>query len=61
MNRDLLIQHMVGLEAQLRRIQRLSGKIGSAEELNSRIPPLIDAAARSLASLNNQIRQMEGG
>lgn len=61
MTRDLIIQHLVGLDAQLRRIERLAANIGSAEEIKARIPPLIECAARSVQQLASRIEQLEGG
>lgn len=60
MTRDLIIQHLVGLDAQLRRIERLSANIGSAEEHKARIPLLVEHASRSVCQLVSRIEQAEG-
>lgn len=61
MNRDLVINVMVGAEAKLRRIERLSLSIGSADEHKTRIPPLITDVRRDLQSLCGRVAQLEGG
>lgn len=60
MKRDLIIQLLVGLEAELRRIERLSASIGDAPEHKQRIPPLIAAARHRLQSACSRIEQREG-
>lgn len=59
MTRDLLIQYLVGLDAQLRRIERLSANIGSAEEHKARIPPLVEDASRSVQRIASRLEQQE--
>lgn len=60
MNRDIVIHHLVGVEAQLRRIERLSSSIGDALEHKARITALITEARRTLQSLCGRIEQQEG-
>ena len=60
MKRDLIIQVLVGAEAQLRRIERLSAAIGDAVEHKQRIPPLIAAVRNTLQSTCSRIEQTEG-
>ena len=61
MNRDLIIQNLVAVDAQLRRIERLSKKIGDVTEHKARIPPLIEETRRQLTSLCGRVAQLEGG
>lgn len=61
MNRDLVLQVVVGVNAQLRRIERLSTSIGDAVEHKTRIPPLIAETRRQLQSLCDRLAQEEGG
>ncbi len=61
MKRDIIIQVLVGVEAQLRRVERLSASIGDAAEHKKRIPPLIAAARNTLQSTCSRIKQTEGG
>jgi len=60
MNRDLVIQVLVAVEAMLRRIERLATSIGDAAEHKARIPPLIAETRRQLQSLTDRIAQTEG-
>jgi hypothetical protein len=60
MNRDLVIHHLVGVEAQLRRIERLSSSIGDPTEHKARIPALITETRRTLQTLTGRIEQVEG-
>lgn len=59
MKRDILIQVLVGVEAELRRIERLSASIGDAAEHKKRIPPLIAASRYRLQSTCSRIEQSE--
>lgn len=61
MNRDLVIHVLVAVEAQLRRIERLSLSIGDAEEHRARIPPLVNETRRYLSNITGRILQSEGG
>lgn len=61
MNRDLVIQVALSVDAQLRRIERLSSQIGDATEHKVRIPPLIAEARRTLQSMTDRLAQQEGG
>jgi hypothetical protein len=51
MNRDLTILNLVALRAQLHRIRRLALKVGSAEELAVRLPPLITEVTKNVDEL----------
>ncbi len=61
MNRDLVIQTALAVDAQLRRIERLSGQIGDAAEHKARIPPMIEMARHTLQSMCDRIAQQENG
>lgn len=60
MNRDLVIQVAVGVDAQLRRIEQLSRSIGDPVEHKARIPPLITESRRQLQSLCDRLAQVKG-
>ncbi len=61
MNRDLVIQISLAVDAQLRRIERLSGQIGDVTEYKTRIPPMIEMARHTLQSMCDRIAQQESG
>jgi hypothetical protein len=61
MNRDLVIQNLVAVDAQLRRLERLSNSISDAVEHKARIPPLIAESRRQLQSLCGRLEQSESG
>ncbi|MBI3043575.1 MAG: hypothetical protein HYY78_12215 [Betaproteobacteria bacterium] len=61
MNRDLIINVVVGVDAKLRRIERLALSIGDPQQHKSRIPPLITDVRRELQSLCGRLAQLEGG
>lgn len=60
MKRDLIVHHLVALDAQLRRVRALAGSIGSPAELQARLPALIDESCRTLDRVMGQIRRQEG-
>lgn len=60
MTRDLIIHHLVALDAQLRRLHRLAETIGSLDELKVRLPPLIAETHRRVQVLCSRIGQQEG-
>ena len=60
MNRDLILQELVALDAQLRRIRRLAQSIGDANESKARLPPLIEQTSRRVNALCSRIAQQEG-
>lgn len=60
MKRDQVIHVLVAAAAQLRRCERLAQSIGSAEELQVRLPPLISDTRRMLESMCSRIEQQEG-
>jgi hypothetical protein len=60
MKRDLLIHHLVGIEAQLRRLRRLAHHVGDAAELRARLTPILDESCRDLHRLTSRIGQEEG-
>lgn len=61
MKRDQVIHVLVAAAAQLRRSERLAQNIGSAEELQARLPVLISDTRRMLESLCSKIEHEEGG
>lgn len=60
MNRDLVLHVVVGVDAQLRRIERLSRSIADPVEHKTRIPPLIAESRRQLQSMCDRVAQQEG-
>lgn len=60
MNRDLLIHHVVALDAQLRRLRRLADAIGDGAELKARLPALIAESCRTTQRLMSALGQQEG-
>lgn len=60
MTRDLLIHHLVALDAQLRRMRRLSEHITDGVELKARLPQLIAKTSNELHRLMSEIGQGEG-
>ena len=60
MKRDLILQVLVGAEAQLRRIERLAASIGDPTEHKQRIPPMISTVRHLLQSTCSRIEQSEG-
>lgn len=60
MNRDLIVHHLVALDAQLRRLRRLSETIGDGAELKARLPRLIAETCGSMQRLMSAVGQQEG-
>lgn len=60
MDRDQIVHVLVAATAQLRRCERLANNIGSAEELQARLPRLISETRRLLESAASSIEQSEG-
>jgi len=60
MTRDLLIHHLVAIDAQLRRIRRLANSIGDGNELKVRLPPLIEETCHRVQVLRSEMGQQEG-
>ena len=60
MNRDLIIHHLVAVDAQLRRIRRLANSIGDGNELKVRLPPLIEETCHRVQVLRSEMGQQEG-
>ena len=60
LDRDLVIHHVVAIDAQLRRIRGLASKIGDGAELKARIGPLLDETCRRCHSLLGRIGHQEG-
>ena len=60
MNRDLIVLNLVGMEAQLRRIERVSSSIKDPTEFSVRVPPLVHEMARMTRSLVDRIEYCEG-
>jgi hypothetical protein len=58
--RDLVIHHLVAIDAQMRRIRGLAGTIGNAVELKARIVPLLDETCKRCHVLMSLIGQQEG-
>ena len=59
-SRDLVIHHLVAIDAQLRRIRGLVRKIGDAQELAARIAPLLDETCKRSHALLSLTGQQEG-
>jgi hypothetical protein len=57
---DLLIHHLVAIDAQLRRMRRLAHHVGNSEELRARLTALLDESCRDLHRLMSRIGQEEG-
>lgn len=60
MNRDLVLHHLVALDAQIRRVCALARSIGDAEELRARLPRLLDETARTSQRALSAIARPEG-
>lgn len=60
MNRDLIVLNLVGIEAQLRRIERVAATINDPTQFSARVPPMLGEMARSTRSLVDRIEHSEG-
>lgn len=60
MNRDLVIHHLVAIDAQLRRMHRLADTIQDGAELKARLPGLLGETAKAMHGLMSRIGQGEG-
>lgn len=60
MSRDLVVHHLVGLDAQLRRMRCLARTIGSSAELQARLPKLLDESCRASQRALSAIAGQEG-
>lgn len=60
MTRDQIAHVLVAAAAQLRRSERLAANIGSAAELQARLPGLLAQTRRLLESACSKIEQQEG-
>lgn len=61
MKRDLLLQAVVGLDAKLNRIERLSRTIGDSAQFKARIPPLLADVRSDLNRLCSRVAELEAG
>jgi len=61
MNRDLVIHHLVAIDAQLRRMRRLAHRINDGVEIRARLTPLLDQTCVDMHRIMCQIGQQEGG
>lgn len=60
MNRDLLIQQLVALEAKLRRARHLAESVKDPVEFVARLRPIIHDAASGAQALAQRLTQREG-
>lgn len=60
MDRDLIVQQVVAIDAQLRRMRRLAESITDPAELRARLPRLLAETARTSHALLSRIGQAEG-
>lgn len=61
MHRDLVLHQVIGVNAQLKRLERLANSINDPTELKARLPPLITLTCKNLNTLMNALAQREGG
>ncbi len=59
MNRDLIVHHLVAIDAQLRRMRRLAVSLGAAE-LKARLPALVEETTRGMQRVMSSVGQDEG-
>ena len=60
MNRDQIIHELVAIDAQLRRMRRLSERINSDAEFRARLPELIARTAQGVNRVLSEIGKQEG-
>lgn len=58
--RDLIIHHLVAIDAQLRRLRGLHRKIEDGVELRARIGPLLNETCKRSHEILSLIGQVEG-
>lgn len=60
MTHDQIVLTLVGIEAQLRRVQRIACATRDPVEFSRRVSPLIGEVARNAHSLMDRIEHSEG-
>lgn len=60
-HRDLILHQVIGVNAQLKRLERLANSINDPTELKARLPPLITLTCKNLNIVIAGLAQGEGG